>query len=73
VRATVGSREPNMVAAAIKFGLKPAAVSTVLVGIRNVSQAEMNCGVSDQPPMSDELVLALREHNWRRAFWYEGM
>ncbi len=73
VRATIGSREPNMVAAAIKFGLQPAAVSTVLVGIRNVSQAEMNCGVSDQPPMSDELVLALRKHNWRRAVWYEGI
>ena len=62
-----------MVTAAIKFGLKPAAVSTVLVGIRNVEQAEMNCGVSDQPPMTDELEIALRKHNWRRAFWYEGM
>jgi drug/metabolite transporter (DMT)-like permease len=50
-----------------------AAVSTVLVGIRNVAQAEMNCGVSDLPPMSDELEIALRKHNWRRAFWYEGM
>ena len=49
VRETIGDQEPNMVTAAIKFGLKPAAVSTVLVGIRNVEQAEMNCGVSDQP------------------------
>jgi aryl-alcohol dehydrogenase-like predicted oxidoreductase len=73
VRATIGDREPNMVTAAIKFGLKPAAVSTVLVGIRNVAQAEMNIGVSDQPPLSDELEVALRQHNWRRAFWYEGM
>jgi aryl-alcohol dehydrogenase-like predicted oxidoreductase len=62
-----------MATAAIKFGLKPDAVSTVLVGIRNVAQAEMNCGVSGQPPMSDELELALRKHNWRRAFWYEGL
>jgi aryl-alcohol dehydrogenase-like predicted oxidoreductase len=73
VRATIGSQEPNMVAAAIKFGLQPAAVSTVLVGIRNVEQAEMNIGVSDQPPMSDELESALHKHNWRRAFWYEGI
>lgn len=73
VRATIGDREPNMVTAAIKFGLKPAAVSTVLVGIRNVQQAEMNCAISDLPPMSDELERDLRKHNWRRAFWYEGM
>ena len=73
VRATIGAKEPNMVTAAIKFGLKPPAVSTVLVGIRNVEQAEMNCDVSDQPPMTDELEFALRKHNWRRAFWYEGM
>jgi hypothetical protein len=45
----------------------------VLVGIRNIEQADMNCDVSDQSPMSDELEIALRKHNWRRAFWYEGM
>jgi aryl-alcohol dehydrogenase-like predicted oxidoreductase len=73
VRETVGNREPNMATAAIKFGLKPDAVSTVLVGIRNVAQAEMNCGVGGQPPMSDDLELALRKHNWRRSFWYEGL
>jgi len=73
VRATIGAKEPDMVTAAIKFGLKPPAVSTVLVGIRNVEQAKMNCGVSDQPAMTDELELDLRKHNWRRAFWYEGM
>jgi len=52
--------------------LKPAAVSTIIPGIRNVRQAEMNCGVSDQPPISDELEEDLRQHNWRRAFWHLG-
>jgi aryl-alcohol dehydrogenase-like predicted oxidoreductase len=72
VRKTVGAAEPDLATAALKFALKPAAVSTVIPGIRNVRQAEQNCGVSDQPPMSDQLERNLRTHNWRRAFWYSG-
>lgn len=40
--------------------------------IRNVRQAEMNCGVSDQPPMSDDLEKRLRQNSWLRPFWYGG-
>ncbi len=72
VKQTVGSAEPNLATAALKFALKPDAVSTVIPGIRNVQQAEANIGVSDQPAMSDELEQKLREHRWNRAFWYGG-
>jgi aryl-alcohol dehydrogenase-like predicted oxidoreductase len=72
VKATIGSEEPDLPTAALKFALKPAAVSTVIPGIRNVRQAELNCAVSDQPPMSDDLEKRLRQHNWLRAFWYSG-
>ncbi len=72
VRETIGSAEPNLATAAIKFALKPSAVSTVIPGIRNVAQAEANCAVSDQPPISDELDHRLREHRWNRGFWYGG-
>ena len=72
VRATVGDAEPDMPTAALKFALKPEAVSTVIAGIRNARQAEMNCAVGDLPPMSDELEAKLRAHNWRRAFWHAG-
>jgi aryl-alcohol dehydrogenase-like predicted oxidoreductase len=72
IRATVGSREPNLATAALKFALKPSAVSTVIPGIRSVSQAEMNLAVSDQPPLTDDLEQGLRAHEWRRGFWYSG-
>jgi aryl-alcohol dehydrogenase-like predicted oxidoreductase len=72
VKQAIGSTEPNLVTAALKFALKPPAVSTVIPGIRSVQQAEANCGVSDQPPLSDELERKLREHRWNRAFWYGG-
>ncbi len=58
--------------AALKWVLAHPAVSTVIPGIRNVAQAEANCGVSELPDMSYELVEKLRRHNWRRAFWYGG-
>ena len=72
IKETIGAAEPDLAAAALKFALKPAAVSTVIPGMRNGRQAELNCRVSDQPPMSDALELKLREHAWRRSDWYNG-
>jgi len=72
IRAAIGSAEPDLATAALKFALKPAAVSTVIPGMRNARQAELNCGVSDQPALSDELEIKLREHAWRRGIWYAG-
>jgi aryl-alcohol dehydrogenase-like predicted oxidoreductase len=72
IKADIGSTEPDMATTALKFALKPAAVSTVIPGIRNERQAELNCGVSDQAAMSDELEIKLREHAWRRGIWYSG-
>jgi aryl-alcohol dehydrogenase-like predicted oxidoreductase len=63
--------ETDMVSVALRFVLRHPAVSTVLTGVRNVAEVEHNCAVSDQPPLSDELYEALKEHNWRRAFLEE--
>ena len=63
---------PTLAEIALKFALKPDAVSTVIPGIRNVRQAELNMSVSNQPPMSDEQEQKLRGHRWNRAFWYGG-
>ena len=72
IKAALGSSEPDLATAALKFALKPAAVSTVIPGMRNERQAELNCAVGSQPPLSNELELKLREHAWRRAMWYNG-
>jgi len=72
IRATVGDREPDLAAAALKFALKPAAVSTVIAGMRNRDQACRNCAVGDMPPMADELERELFAHQWRRGQWYDG-
>lgn len=62
----------TMASVAIRFALAHPAVSVVIPGIRSVAQAEANCSVSDEAPLSKELLLALREHRWNRAFWYGG-
>ena len=72
VQQTVSTTEKDLATAALKFALKPKGVSTVIPGIRNTRQAELNCAVSDMPPISDDLEIKLRKHNWRRAFWYGG-
>jgi aryl-alcohol dehydrogenase-like predicted oxidoreductase len=58
--------------AALQFALAHPAVSTVIPGMRNATQAEANCGVSGLAPMPEDLRLRLREHAWLRAFWYGG-
>jgi aryl-alcohol dehydrogenase-like predicted oxidoreductase len=72
LRKAIGDREPSLAQAALKFALKPSAVSTVIPGIRTARQAELNCAAGDQPPLSDDLELELRKHYWRRAFWLSG-
>jgi aryl-alcohol dehydrogenase-like predicted oxidoreductase len=58
--------------AAVKFALAHPAVSTVIPGMRNARQAELNCSIPDLPDLSVELLTTLRQHNWRRSFWYSG-
>ncbi len=57
---------------ALKFVLAEPAVSTVIPGIRNPKQAEMNAAVSELPDPAPELLTKLRRHAWRRGFWYAG-
>lgn len=72
IRKDLADSDYTLPQAALKFVLAHPAVSVVIPGIRNVAQAEANCGVSDLPEMPAELVNNLHRHNWRRAFWYGG-
>ena len=57
---------------ALKFALTHEAVSTVIPGIRNRSQALMNIAVSELPELSEEQLLRLREHSWNRGLRFGG-
>jgi aryl-alcohol dehydrogenase-like predicted oxidoreductase len=72
IQQDLSGSDYSMPQAALKWVLAHPAVSTVIPGIRNVAQAEANCGVSDLPVMPMTLVQKLRRHNWRRGVWYGG-
>ncbi len=72
IQKDLGGSGYTLPQAALKFVLSHPAVSTVIPGIRNVSQAEANCGVSDLPNMAPRLVERLHRHNWLRGVWYSG-
>ncbi len=55
---------------ALKFAMSHPAVSTVIAGMRNTRQVEMNTKVSDLPPLSEEVLVALQKHAWQRQNWH---
>jgi aryl-alcohol dehydrogenase-like predicted oxidoreductase len=72
IAAEIGPYGLTLPQAALKFALTHAAVSTVIPGMRSSQQALANISVSDLPEMEEELMKRLRNHMWRRAFWYNG-
>lgn len=62
----------SMADVAALFALNHPAVSTVITGIRTVSQAEKNAAISDKRPLSQEAMTRLRNHLWLRGVWYGG-
>lgn len=72
IRADLEGSGFTLPQAALKFVLAHPATSTVIPGIRNTGQAELNCAVSDLPDLPEPLLEKLRGHAWRRAFWYAG-
>nr|MBC8425092.1 aldo/keto reductase [bacterium] len=70
IKADIGDTDLSLAEIALKFALDQKGVSTVIPGIRNKWQAEVNTGVSDLPPLAPDLVAKLRQHGWNRAFWH---
>ncbi len=56
---------------ALKFALSHPAVNTVIAGIRNEKQAELNTAVPDLPEIDEALMKKLQRHNWHRGNWHE--
>ncbi len=54
---------------ALRFCLSNSAVSTVIPGMRRVSTVESSCAVSDEGPLDDQLMNALKRHAWDRNYY----
>jgi aryl-alcohol dehydrogenase-like predicted oxidoreductase len=55
---------------ALRFCLTPAAVSTVIPGMRSVRNVAANVAASDAGPLSPEMTAKLRPHRWVRNYWH---
>ncbi len=70
IRQDLDGTNLSLAQAALKFVLAHPAVSTLISGIRNETQAMANLGASDLPDLSPQLLEKLRKHNWLRANWH---
>ena len=57
---------------ALKFVLARPEVSSVIVGMRSVSQVEQNTRVPQLRELPTEMIERLHRHNWLRGVWYAG-
>ncbi len=73
IREFKDKRHPHMSMAeyALRFSLSHTAVNTVIPGIRDVQQAEMNVAASDGNGLSAEELEELKQFAWRKDFWRE--
>ncbi len=56
----------TMAELALRFILQNKDITTVIPGMRQAKHVEANIGVSDQPPLSADLMAALEKHRWDR-------
>lgn len=66
-----GHNNWSMADYALKFCLSHSSVSTVIPGIRNVRQAEMNTSVSDGILLNENELEELKKFYWRKDFWHD--
>ena len=69
LRSLLDGEAATLPSLALKFCLHHKAVSTVIPGMRSVDHVDVNVAVSDQPPLSIQMVQQLRAHRWERNFY----
>jgi aryl-alcohol dehydrogenase-like predicted oxidoreductase len=60
---------PTLAEAAIRYSLRPGEVATVIPGMRNPAEVDMNVVHSDGAQFPGELAEQLTEHGWPRNFY----
>jgi aryl-alcohol dehydrogenase-like predicted oxidoreductase len=69
LKKLLGKEAASLQELALRFCLHHSAVSTVIPGMRSVSNVKANCSISDGQPLSMALITELRNHAWNRNFY----
>jgi aryl-alcohol dehydrogenase-like predicted oxidoreductase len=54
---------------ALRFCLTPAAVTTVIPGMRSQRNVDFNCSIPGKGPLPEKVIGILRKHAWARNFY----
>ena len=71
LKKLLGKEAATLAELALRFCLHHSAVSTVIPGMRSISNVESNCLLSDGKKLSESLIAELRNHKWGRDFYHE--
>jgi len=69
LKKLLGKEAASLPELALRFCLHHPAVSTVIPGMRSVSNVKANCLLSDGRTLSAALIAELRSHAWNRNFY----
>ncbi|MET7701240.1 aldo/keto reductase [Streptomyces sp. NPDC005485] len=55
--------------AALRFALAGQAISTVIVGMRSLTNVERNAAIAEAPPLTAQELSLLAKHRWQKNFY----
>lgn len=59
----------ELASTALRFALAGQALSTVIVGMRSLTNVERNAAVADAPPLTGHELELLAKHRWPKNFY----
>ena len=71
LKKLLGKDAATLAELALRFCLQHPAVSTVIPGMRSISNVDANCMLSDGRKLSESLVAELGRHKWERDFYQD--
>ena len=71
LKLLLGTEAATLPELALRYCLQPAAVSTVIPGMRSVTNVKANCAVSDGKRLNKAILAELKMHAWEKNF-YKG-
>jgi aryl-alcohol dehydrogenase-like predicted oxidoreductase len=69
LKGLLGQEAATLPELALRFCLHHPAVSSVIPGMRTLSNVEANCGIADGRALGTEIIAELRKHRWDRSFY----
>jgi aryl-alcohol dehydrogenase-like predicted oxidoreductase len=69
IETLLGEEAQSLAELALRFCLRPEAVSTVIPGMRSVEHVQQNARFTGKTALSEGLIDTLKQHRWSRNFY----